>query len=117
MAIDQGITTKSETTATQKGIMIAFGTLALYNWIELVIIIHTTFKQKRGLYFWSFVASTSGIFIYTVFFMILNFYKPPNLASALTLAALISVIGWPLMVRLAVGSRNLSMADQVFSIR
>lgn len=54
-------------------VMVAFSTIALYNVLELNVIIFTTFKRRKGLYFWSFVVATWGIVPHTVGF-ILKFF-------------------------------------------
>lgn len=41
--------------------VICFCVIALYNVLELLVIIFTTFKKRGGLYFWSFLVSTLGI--------------------------------------------------------
>lgn len=46
-----------------------FLTVALYNVIELNVIIYSSFPRRTGLYFWSFVVATWGIAIYSVGFL------------------------------------------------
>jgi len=74
--------------------IVAFSTIALYNVIELSVIIFATFKRRKGLYFWSFIVATWGIVPHTVGF-ILQFF-------ALTLVwwapVLIVGVGWFAMV-------------------
>ncbi|KAK5658976.1 hypothetical protein OQA88_1796 [Cercophora sp. LCS_1] len=41
--------------------IVIFGSLTLYNALELSVIIYTTFKRSSTLYFWSFVTSTFGL--------------------------------------------------------
>lgn len=43
--------------------------LALYNAIELLLLIFTTFRKYHGLYFWSMLIATAGIVPYTIGFM------------------------------------------------
>lgn len=74
--------------------MVAFSTIALYNIIELNVIIFATFKRRQGLYFWSFIVATWGIAPHTVgfilvFFDVVSVWWPPFI--------LIS-IGWIAMV-------------------
>lgn len=47
--------------------------LAIYNGVELLLLIFTTFRRFRGLYFWSLVVSSSGLIPYTIGFMIMYF--------------------------------------------
>lgn len=44
--------------------------LALYNAVELVVLILVTFNKYRGLYFWSMVVSGVGIIPYSLGFLI-----------------------------------------------
>ncbi|CZR58880.1 uncharacterized protein PAC_08772 [Phialocephala subalpina] len=50
-------------------VMVAFSTIALYNVLELNVIIFATFKRRKGLYFWSFIVATWGIVPHTVGFI------------------------------------------------
>lgn len=50
-------------------IMASFASIALYNVLELLLIIFATFKRKSGLYFWSFVVATVSIVPYTLGFL------------------------------------------------
>lgn len=50
--------------------MCAFLALSFYNMLELAVIIFTTFKSRSGLYFWSFVAATTGIAPYGIGFLL-----------------------------------------------
>lgn len=72
----------------------AFFTISFYNVIELNIILFATFKQRAGLYFWSFVIATWGIAIHSIGFM-LKFF---NLVSAWAVPVTIVAIGFPAMV-------------------
>ena len=74
--------------------MVAFSTIALYNVIELNAIIFATFKRRRGLYFWSFIAATWGIAPHTVGF-ILKFF---NVTSVWWAPLVLISIGWVAMV-------------------
>lgn len=40
--------------------------LAVYNALELALLIFTTFKAYHGLYFWSMVTATMGIIPYVM---------------------------------------------------
>jgi len=44
--------------------------LALYNCLEMVLLILTTFKRWRGLYFWSLSLCNFGVFAYTIGMML-----------------------------------------------
>ena len=46
--------------------ILVFAGIAIYNVIELSVIISTTFKRRSGCYFWSFIIATYGIAIYAV---------------------------------------------------
>ncbi|KAM5372555.1 hypothetical protein ACJZ2D_007455 [Fusarium nematophilum] len=46
--------------------VITTSALALYNALELLVLIFTTFKHRRGLYFWSILLSSFGVVPYAV---------------------------------------------------
>lgn len=72
----------------------AFLAIALYNVIELTFLIFAIFKERRGLYFWSFVIATWGIVPHGVGF-ILKFFQVTRLDL---LSAGIVGVGWVCMV-------------------
>ena len=75
--------------------IVAFSTIALYNVLELNVIIFATFKRRwRGLYFWSFIVATWGIAPHTVGF-ILKFFA---LTPVWWAHVLIVGVGWFAMV-------------------
>ncbi|RYP32665.1 hypothetical protein DL768_011130 [Monosporascus sp. mg162] len=75
-------------------IIATFIGIALYNVIELNVIILRTFKHRRGLYFCSFVVATWGIVPWCLGYLIKGF----RLASGTTLYAVFISIGWCAMV-------------------
>ncbi|KAF2787044.1 hypothetical protein K505DRAFT_329921 [Melanomma pulvis-pyrius CBS 109.77] len=77
--------------------MAAFTGIAVYNAIELLYIIFSTFKRHSGLYFWSLFLSTVGIPPYVLGFM-MKFYgvTAPGRETLVTMAFV--VIGWCMMV-------------------
>ncbi|KAK4565828.1 hypothetical protein LTR86_003677 [Recurvomyces mirabilis] len=79
-------------TATSVTITIS-AALAVYNALELVLLILTTFRRFNGLYFWSLCAATYGVLMYTTGFMIEYF----QFAAQLT-GLTIRVLGWPNMI-------------------
>jgi hypothetical protein len=91
---DQGISNGFQTTMAVAMTMAAFASIAIYNVIELVIIIITTFKRRRGLYFYSFITATAGILPYTLGFMFKFFNVIPQTMISITMV----VIGWCFMV-------------------
>lgn len=70
---DHGITGAVNASLPVMMTMGAFLTISLYNVLELFVIIFATFKQRKGLYFWSFIVATSGIAPHSVGF-ILRFF-------------------------------------------
>ncbi|KAL6850748.1 hypothetical protein ACO1O0_007873 [Amphichorda felina] len=83
----------SDSPAIYAAIM-AFLALSLYNAVELDVIIMTLFKRQGGLYFWSFVATTNGIFPHSLGFMLKNILGSHNFGLYITLVA----VGWVPMV-------------------
>jgi hypothetical protein len=74
--------------------IVSFMVLSLYNAIELDVIIFSTFKHRRGLYFWSFVAATNGIVPHSIGFLLKNVLNSHTFGLYITLVA----IGWVPMV-------------------
>lgn len=81
-------------TAIRTKILFTFAGIALYNTIELLVLILVTFKRYSGLYFWSLTISTIGIIPYTLGFLF-NFYSVIKIR--MITVALIDV-GWQLVV-------------------
>jgi hypothetical protein len=73
--------------------VIVCSALALYNALELELLVLTTFRSYRGLYFWSLVLASFGIFPYVLGFFIEYFRW-----SYMTLGTSIVTTGWILMV-------------------
>jgi len=67
--------------------------LAIYNAIELELLVLTTFRNYRGLYFWSLVLASLGILPY-----VLGFFVEYFRWSHITLGTVIVTLGWSLMV-------------------
>ncbi len=74
--------------------IIAFMALSTYNVIELDVIIFSSFKRRRGLYFWSFLAATNGIIPHNLGFLLKNVLNSHTFGLYITLVA----IGWVPMV-------------------
>ncbi|RYP67885.1 hypothetical protein DL771_006993 [Monosporascus sp. 5C6A] len=68
--------------------------IALYNVIELNVIIVRTFKRRHGLYFYSFVVATWGIVLWSLGYLIKDF----KLASGTVLYSVFISSGWCAMV-------------------
>ncbi|RYP19690.1 hypothetical protein DL765_003205 [Monosporascus sp. GIB2] len=68
--------------------------IALYNVVELNVIILRTFKRRRGLYFCSFVVATWGIVLWCLGYLIKDF----KLASGTVLYSVFIASGWCAMV-------------------
>jgi hypothetical protein len=71
-------------------LMVSFSAIALYNVLELSVIIFTTFKRRKGLYFWSFIVATWGIVPHTVGFVL----KFVGLTSAWWAPLILISVGW-----------------------
>jgi hypothetical protein len=74
--------------------MVAFLAIALYNVIEVTFLIFAVFKQRNGLYFWSFIIATWGIAPHGIGF-ILKFFQVTTLDL---LSSTIVGVGWACMV-------------------
>lgn len=68
--------------------------IALYNFVELVVLIQTAFRRRQGLYYWSFVAATWGIAVYSAGFLT----KDLSLIGDGAVYGTLIVVGWTCMV-------------------
>jgi hypothetical protein len=78
---------------TQSVIVIVCSTLGLYNALELLLLIFTTFKHYKGLYFWSLLIASFGVITYTIGWLIVYFSLTHNYAGFT-----IDSFGWVTMV-------------------
>lgn len=69
------------------------GGVAIYSSLEMVLLIFTTFKRWKGLYFWSMTLCNIGVMMYGIGFMMVYFQL-----SALWFAKLLNDVGWIFMV-------------------
>jgi len=67
--------------------------LALYNALELELLILTTFHAYSGLYFWSLALASFGVIPYVVGYMI-EYFELTHMAVGIA----IDTLGWSLMV-------------------
>ncbi|KAF2262504.1 hypothetical protein CC78DRAFT_437663, partial [Lojkania enalia] len=74
--------------------IISFLAIAMYNVIELTLVIFTTFKRRNGLYFYSLLVATWGIVPYCLGF----FFKFYNVTTSSTIYITLIAIGWPCMI-------------------
>jgi hypothetical protein len=69
--------------------------VAMYNSIELAILVFVTFTRYRGLYFWSlFIAGVVGVLPYSVGFLLKYF----NILESLYPALVLLSVGWWIMI-------------------
>lgn len=94
---DRGIAGDSLVTGPALFVITAFISLALYNVLELIIIIFTKFKKRRGLYFWSMLVATIGISFNAVGYLLKFLHPNVGLASRLTYVSLV-LVGWSSMI-------------------
>jgi hypothetical protein len=72
--------------------------LALYNAIELIVLILVTFNKYKGLYFWSLIIAGAGVIPYSIAFLIKFFqFLDPN-KDVGYVAIVMLTIGWYAMV-------------------
>ena len=67
--------------------------LALYNSLEMILLIASTFKRWSGLYFWSLSACNAGVILYAIGIM-LGYFS----LGALWIGKIILDLGWLLMI-------------------
>ncbi|KAF2877820.1 hypothetical protein BDV95DRAFT_588845 [Massariosphaeria phaeospora] len=94
MARDNGIGTDYQISYPIALTIMAFLSIAMYNVVELTLVIFTTFKKRHGLYFYSLLVATWGIIPYGMGFFI-KFY---NLSSSTAVYITLIAIGWPCMI-------------------
>lgn len=72
--------------------------LALYNSIELIVLILVTFNKYHGLYFWSLVVAGFGVMPYSLGFLIKFFQLLDPSENQGYVAVVLLTIGWWTMV-------------------
>lgn len=74
--------------------LLVMATIAFYNVVELLFLITATFKRYKGLYFWSMIISSLGVFLHGMGFL-MKFFE---LTTLTYLSVTIVTIGWYAMV-------------------
>jgi hypothetical protein len=74
-------------------VVVVCSTLALYNALELILLIFTTFRRWYGLYFWSLLIASFGVIPYNVGFLVVFFQLTQQYAGFI-----IDSYGWITMV-------------------
>lgn len=77
-----------------KVIIVVFFSLAIYNFLELNVKILTTFKRRKGLYFWSFTTATWGILFNSIGYLLMHL----EVTKKRNIYATIILIGWCSMI-------------------
>lgn len=77
-----------------KVIVVVFLSVALYNFFELNVQIFTTFKRRKGLYFWSFTIATWGILFNSIGYLL----KHLQVTTEGNIYATLILIGWCSMI-------------------
>ncbi|CAG9952471.1 unnamed protein product [Clonostachys rosea f. rosea IK726] len=70
---DSGIAREHAVTGPNSYVILVFACIAIYNVIELTFVIWGSFKRHSGMYFWTFIVSTYGIFFYSIGFILKSF--------------------------------------------
>ncbi|KAE8353446.1 hypothetical protein BDV28DRAFT_133200 [Aspergillus coremiiformis] len=92
--IPEGLIGGFQGSLTEKFLMVVFSSIALYNAIELIILIFLVFNHYAGLYFWTMLLSNVlGVIPHAVGYLLEFFAKGP-----LWLAVTLSTIGFYFMV-------------------
>ncbi|KAH8900651.1 hypothetical protein GQ53DRAFT_790253 [Thozetella sp. PMI_491] len=74
-------------------VMAGFFAVAMYNTVEILVAIFTTFRRREGLYFWSLLVASLGIPVHSVAALLRFFALAPNVAMCV-----IIILGWWAMV-------------------
>ncbi|CAI6095942.1 unnamed protein product [Clonostachys chloroleuca] len=88
---ESGESPNSPSSLTNKFLLVAFVSVALYNVLELTFMVFSTFKKRSGLYFWSFCIAIWGIPPYSIGFLLKGIGANPNATYAYVT---LIVIGW-----------------------
>ncbi|KAL6709233.1 hypothetical protein ACN47E_001640 [Coniothyrium glycines] len=83
----------SQITVTQT-IVVVLLSIALYNFLELNVKIWTTFKRRKGVYFWSFTIATWGIAFNSIGYLL----KHMELTTQGNVYSTLILIGWCSMI-------------------
>lgn len=96
---DKGLTRHDVVQGAELYIVTSFISLALYNVLELNLLIFTTFKKRSGVYFWSMVVATWGVALNAVGYL-LKFLRPEAASTAglETLYTILVLTGWCTMI-------------------
>ncbi|KAH7042260.1 integral membrane protein [Macrophomina phaseolina] len=76
-------------------VMMAFLAIAMFNGVEIIVKMFLTFQQRGGLYFWSILLATAGIFLYVIGFAV-KFFVTKEGAPWVGLSFVVA--GWVPMV-------------------
>ncbi|KAJ5903444.1 hypothetical protein N7504_005827 [Penicillium tannophilum] len=74
-------------------VIAALFALACYNVVEILISLFTTFRRRRGLYFWSMLVCTLGVLVHAISGFLRYFAIAPNFPMSILIC-----IGWYAMV-------------------
>ncbi|KAI0170023.1 integral membrane protein [Pestalotiopsis sp. NC0098] len=74
--------------------ILVFGSIALYNVVELNYMVLGTFRRRKGLYFWSLIVAAWGIAVNTIGYLLEHLHLISNAA----LYSALICIGWVCMV-------------------
>jgi hypothetical protein len=68
---------------------------------EILVLVFATFKRYNGAYFWSILATASGLIIYTTAFLLVNFenpFSPVVINAMLNVGFTLNTFGYPLVL-------------------
>ncbi|WQF82179.1 hypothetical protein CDEST_07193 [Colletotrichum destructivum] len=73
--------------------MAALATAGMYNAVEIYLLIFTTFRQRRGRYFWSMVVANTGILVHAIASLVRYLSRHGNV-----IPGAFAILGWCVMV-------------------
>jgi hypothetical protein len=94
MAQDSAISGALNVSLATIAVMIAFVSIAIYNSIELLFVVVLTFKRRSGVYFFSILVATIGIFLNAIGYTCKYF----RLIPIDIISATLILIGWCSMI-------------------
>lgn len=94
---ESGLTRQDVIRGPELFLVTAFISLALYNFMELNALIFTTFKKRRGVYFWSMLAATWGVALNAIGYL-LKFLLPSSSTALDVISTILVLAGWCAMI-------------------
>lgn len=87
----------SQASFAVRSVITAFSAIAMYNGLEIFVLVFMTFKCYRGTYFWSLLAAAFGLIVHPIG----NILKDLGMVhdeGSIQISVTLSIVGWWFMV-------------------